>query len=289
MHKIMSKVILFVAMAVCVLLLMPSAIYAGSVSDEARRYLDRGQMAVEMAKTNGDLSDAIKEFQKAIELAPNWPEPYYSLGMAQNKMEQFDDALKNLKNYLQLAPNASNAKEVKQLINKIEYKQEREVSVAEAFELMGSDRVDLMGSVRVDWKEISTVDKGPNKNELAFCSEPKGFRMNNQFKPGVLEKRNGCYKMWHDTWRGWVEWVPVRVNGRFFEYTYSYVVNGIYGNKKGYHLQEVKGEGEIVSLDPVRTKTVVIDKTLGLLTDANEFYRFEEKNTTEYVMELQPK
>lgn len=28
----------------------------------------------------------------------------------------------------------------------------------------------------------------------------------------------------------------------------------------------------------------------GLLTDANELYRFDgEKNTTEYVMELQPK
>lgn len=277
MHKIMSKVILFVAMAVCVLLFMQSAIYAGSVSDEARRYLDRGQMAVEMAEKNGDLSGAIKEFRKAIELAPNWPEPYYSLGMAQNKMEQFDDALKNLKNYLQLAPNASNAKEVKQLINKIEYKQEREVSVAKAFELMGSDRV--------DWKKISTVDKGPNKNELAFCSKPQGFRMNK----GALEKRNECYRMWHGTWKG-LEWEPVHINGRFFEYNYIYAVTGIYGNKKGYLMQDVKGKGEIISLDPVRVKTIVTNKTYGLLTDANELYRFDgEKNTTEYVMELQPK
>jgi tetratricopeptide (TPR) repeat protein len=258
---------------------MQSVGYAEPVSEEARRHLDRGQMAVEMAKTDGDLSDAIKEFQKAAELAPNWPEPYYSLGMAQNKMERFGDALKNLTRYLQLTPNASNAKEVKQLINKIEYKKEREVAVVKAFELMASDRV--------DWKKISAVDKGPDKSNglIAYFNIPEGFRMNK----GALEKRNGCYKMWHDKWRGWVEWVPVRINGSFFEYTYTYVVNGIYGNKKGYHLQEVKGEGEIISLDPVRTKTVVIDKTLGLLTNTNEFYRFEEKNTTEYVMELRPK
>ncbi|MBA4419295.1 MAG: hypothetical protein C0392_15535 [Syntrophus sp. (in: bacteria)] len=260
-------------------LLLCSAVNAQTVSEEARRHLDRGQMAIEMAKTDGDLSDAIKEFQKAAELAPSWPEPCYSLGMAQNKMERFDDALKNLTRYLQLAPNARNAKEVKQLINKIEYKKEREVAVAKAFELMGSDRA--------DWKKISTVDKGPDKSNglIAYFNIPEGFRMNK----GALEKRNGCYKMWHATWRGWVEWVPVRINGRFFEYTYGYVVNGIYGNKKGYLVQEVKGEGEIISLDPVRTKTVVIDKALGLLTDANELYRFEEKNTTEYVMELRPK
>lgn len=55
-------------------------------------------------------------------------------------------------------------------------------------------------------------------------------------------------------------------------------------------MQDVKGKGEIISLDPVRVKTIVTDKTYGLLTDANELYRFDgEKNTTEYVMELQPK
>lgn len=114
---------LVAVLAVSVLLL--SSVNAQTVSEEARRHIDRGQAALEMAKTPADLEDAVREFQKAAELAPDWPDPYYNLGMVQNKIERFDDALKNLTRYLQLAPNARDAQEVKQLINKIEYKKEK--------------------------------------------------------------------------------------------------------------------------------------------------------------------
>jgi len=90
------------------LTLLPRIASAQAVSDEARRHLDRGQAAIEIAKTPADLEDAVKESQKALELAPDWPDPYYNLGMVQNKMERYDDALKSLKSYLQLVPNAGN-------------------------------------------------------------------------------------------------------------------------------------------------------------------------------------
>jgi tetratricopeptide (TPR) repeat protein len=71
--------------------------------------MDRGQAAVELAKTNADLEDAVKEFQKAIDITPGWPDPYYQLGMVQSRLGRLDDALKSLKKYLQIAPNAKDA------------------------------------------------------------------------------------------------------------------------------------------------------------------------------------
>jgi len=45
---------------------------AEAVSDDVQRHMDRGQAAIEMAETPADLEDAIKEFQQAKALAPNW-------------------------------------------------------------------------------------------------------------------------------------------------------------------------------------------------------------------------
>jgi len=95
------------------------------VSEEAKRYFDRGMAAVEMAKSPADLEEAIREFQKAAELAPGWPDPYYNLGLIQEKTGRLGDALRNLRKYLELSPNSADSGDVKQLINKIEYKQEK--------------------------------------------------------------------------------------------------------------------------------------------------------------------
>jgi tetratricopeptide (TPR) repeat protein len=105
--------------------LLFSTVNAQTVPEDARRHMARGQAAVEMAKSPVELEDAIMEFQEAARLAPDWADPYYNLGMMQNKMEQFDDALKNLARYLQLAPSASNAGQVQELIYRIEYRRDK--------------------------------------------------------------------------------------------------------------------------------------------------------------------
>lgn len=93
---------LLVVLAISALLL--SVVNARAVSEEARRHMARGQAAVEMAKSPVELEDAIKEFQKAIELAPTWPSPYYNLGLVQEKAGTFREAIASYKRYLQLAP-----------------------------------------------------------------------------------------------------------------------------------------------------------------------------------------
>jgi len=77
--------------------------------------------AVEMV----DYKSAIKEFEQAIKLAPNWPDVYYNLGMVQGTAGNYDEAINNLKKYLELSPEANDAAQVKENINKLEYKRER--------------------------------------------------------------------------------------------------------------------------------------------------------------------
>jgi len=98
---------------------------AQNVSDEAMRYFDRGQAAVEMAKTPADYEDAVKEFENAATLAPDWPDVYYNLGLIQEKLGKYDNAFRNLTKYLELSPNASDVREVKKFIAKTEYKIEK--------------------------------------------------------------------------------------------------------------------------------------------------------------------
>lgn len=70
-----------------VLFLLLSVVNAQAVPEEARRHLDRSQAAVEMATSPADLEDAVRELQKAIELAPDWaPIPIITWGWCRTVM-----------------------------------------------------------------------------------------------------------------------------------------------------------------------------------------------------------
>lgn len=105
--------------------------FGQNISDDARRHFDRGTAAVEMAKSPADYEVAIKEFKQAISLAPDWADAYFNLGKVQEQAEKFGEAIASLKEYLRLAPNASDADEVKSLINKLQYKAENTLTMAD--------------------------------------------------------------------------------------------------------------------------------------------------------------
>lgn len=98
---------------------------AQNISDEAIRHFDRGQAAVEMATSTAGYEDAIKEFEKAARLASDWPDVYYNLGLIQEKVGKRADAIRNLTKYLELSPNATDYREVKRFIAKMDYKKEK--------------------------------------------------------------------------------------------------------------------------------------------------------------------
>jgi len=137
MHKLMSRLVLIAAMIVC-LLLLQSVSHACAVSEEARRHMARGQAAVEMAKSPVELEDAIKEFQEASRLAPNWPDPYYNLAILQEKTGKLKEAVASLKQYLRLAPNAPDAAKIQEHIYKLEYKAEQVLTVPEIIDVLVS-------------------------------------------------------------------------------------------------------------------------------------------------------
>lgn len=101
------------------------ALAAQTAYDQARRHFDRGVAAVEMARAPEGYGEAIEEFKQAARLAPEWAEPYYNLGLLQEKTGQYGAALESFRQYLLLAPNSSDVEEVKSHINKLEYRKEK--------------------------------------------------------------------------------------------------------------------------------------------------------------------
>ncbi len=100
-------------------------VMAQEVSDEARRHLLRGQMALEMAKSPQDLRLAIHELEQAARLAPDWPDIHFNLGMVRSKAGDLAGAIESYNRYLHLAPGAADAQKVRDEIIKLEFRQEQ--------------------------------------------------------------------------------------------------------------------------------------------------------------------
>ena len=99
---------------------------AAKIPAEAKKHLNYGTAALEMATDTGGYQKAADEFEEAAKLAPRWPAPYFNLGVIYSKMERYDDALRNYKKYLELSPRAKDAEKVKSEIDKLEYKKEQQ-------------------------------------------------------------------------------------------------------------------------------------------------------------------
>jgi len=104
-----------------------SAVIAGTVSEEARKHMNRGQAAIEMARTPADYEEAVLEFKKAVQYAPDWPAAHYNLGIAQEKAGNLEESVQSLRTYLSLSSNAENREEVHKIIDQIEYRLERKM------------------------------------------------------------------------------------------------------------------------------------------------------------------
>jgi tetratricopeptide (TPR) repeat protein len=160
--------------------------FGQTVSDEAKRHFDRGMAAVEMAKTAEDYGSAIKEFEQAAKLAPDWPDVYYNLGMVQEKAEKYSDAVTNLKQYLRLAPNASDAETAKSLINKLEYRAEKQEE-ARPKEIKGDGRF-------ISYNNGTVLDTSTN---LMWAAKDNGSDIDWQRAKNYCENyRGGGYTDW---------------------------------------------------------------------------------------------
>lgn len=118
--------------------LMSHSVAAQSVPEEARRHMARGQAAVEMARSPGEYDDAIREFERAAKLAPDWPAPFFNLALLQEKTGRFEEAAGSLKEYLRLTPDDPDAAKVRERLYKLEYKAEQTLTVPDIIDVLVS-------------------------------------------------------------------------------------------------------------------------------------------------------
>lgn len=97
--------------------------YADSM--EVERHMARGTAAMEVAKSHVDYLDAVEEFGKTVELAPDWADAWFNLGTAQEAAKQYQLAIKSFQAYLEKSPNASDRDAVETRLFKLEYKMEK--------------------------------------------------------------------------------------------------------------------------------------------------------------------
>ncbi len=105
-----------------------------AVPEEAQRYMGRGQAAVEIVKGPEDFKRAIGEFQKALRSAPWLANGYYNLAVVQEKLGDFQAAMRNFKLYLLAAPGATDAQQIQARIYGLEFKVERQKEETRAAE-----------------------------------------------------------------------------------------------------------------------------------------------------------
>lgn len=94
------------------------------VPEEVHRYMVRGEVFAKAAVDKNGFQRAAKEFQSATKVAPWIADAYYNLGIVQDKAGLYKLAMHSLEFYLLAAPNASDAREVRSLIYKIEVRKE---------------------------------------------------------------------------------------------------------------------------------------------------------------------
>jgi tetratricopeptide (TPR) repeat protein len=82
------------------------------IPEEARRF----RVQAESAVTDKRFLDAVEKYEKAIEIAPWWPEAHFNRAVILAELQNFDTAIVEMKRYLLLKPDAPDARQAKDFI-----------------------------------------------------------------------------------------------------------------------------------------------------------------------------
>jgi tetratricopeptide (TPR) repeat protein len=93
---------------------------APTTPEDAERNMARGTAFAQKAADGAGYKKAIIEFETAANAAPWLALAYYNLGVVQEKAGLYNEAIQNLKLYLLAAPDAKNARDVKNKIYALE-------------------------------------------------------------------------------------------------------------------------------------------------------------------------
>lgn len=116
------------------------------IPDNIKEYLVKGVESLESSKTPSDIENSYDLFSKAAELAPDFPDVHYFLGKTLSLMQgNTERAIKELKLYLQLYPDAPDKEKVTSEISELE----KLVTSKKYSYLMGISLVELTDGIYV--------------------------------------------------------------------------------------------------------------------------------------------
>ena len=92
------------------------------LTEEVERHMAYGTAAFTAAKSLADYKESVKEFEQATLAAPWYGDAYLNLGMAQDKAENYEAALRSLKLALLALPDD---KQIKGLLYQVEYRNKK--------------------------------------------------------------------------------------------------------------------------------------------------------------------
>lgn len=103
----------FLAVSLLALLLFPLSLYAASEAEEtAKIYMDAGGALAKKKR----YSEAILEYQKALEILPEASGPHRELGKCYEKLKKYDEAIHHYVEYLRRKPDAKQRPEIVKLL-----------------------------------------------------------------------------------------------------------------------------------------------------------------------------
>lgn len=83
-----------------------------------------------------DYDRALQHLTLIIQFYPDWPEPYYTMGVVLEKQGRFEEAAEALRTYLALKPNARDAQQVSQMIDRLDAKARRGLDLETVTEIL---------------------------------------------------------------------------------------------------------------------------------------------------------
>jgi tetratricopeptide (TPR) repeat protein len=92
------------------------------IPEEARKHALRGEAMIQ----SGEFESAVGEFRTALKIAPYVAKLHFNAALLYANMKKFAEAVRSMKNYLEMAPDAPDARSARDEIYKWEYALEKE-------------------------------------------------------------------------------------------------------------------------------------------------------------------
>jgi tetratricopeptide (TPR) repeat protein len=109
------------------------------IPEEAERHMAYGTAAFQGAKWPADFQESAKEFEQATLAAPWYGDAYFNLGVAQDKAENYEAALRSL-NLARLA--SPDSKDIKALIYQVEYRNKKKRADGDAAQVRSKNSIE---------------------------------------------------------------------------------------------------------------------------------------------------